>query len=146
MRRQRTDGRNSLGPSGEVAATHRHPEPFHRARRRLAQLAAVTIKTRAAAQDAGARRRSGSSGPGPARRRSWSRPRRTNSCRLPRGIDAPELDAARRVATALESSRTDIPFRNALPIALWLLEADEILIRSSLRFSPAAAVVGGAFV
>jgi glucose-6-phosphate dehydrogenase assembly protein OpcA len=47
------------------------------------------------------------------------------SRRLPRGIDAPELDAARRVATALESSRIDIPFRNALPIALWLLEPSE---------------------
>ena len=67
----------------------------------------------------------GSSGRGPARRLSWSRPRRADSGRLPRGIDAPELDAARRIATALESSRIDIPFRNALPIALWLLEPAE---------------------
>ena len=44
------------------------------------------------------------------------------SASLPRGVDAPELDAARRVATALEASRIDIPFRNALPVALWLLE------------------------
>jgi glucose-6-phosphate dehydrogenase assembly protein OpcA len=42
--------------------------------------------------------------------------------RLPRGVDAPELDPARRIATALEASRIDIPFRNALPIALWLME------------------------
>ena len=48
-----------------------------------------------------------------------------DAVRLPRGIEAPELDAARRVATALESLRTDIPFRNALPVALWLLEADK---------------------
>jgi glucose-6-phosphate dehydrogenase assembly protein OpcA len=45
-----------------------------------------------------------------------------NSCSLPRVIDAPELDAARRVAAALESSRLDPPFQKALPIALWLLE------------------------
>jgi hypothetical protein len=43
-------------------------------------------------------------------------------CRLPRLVEAPELDAARRVAAALESSRNDPPFQNALPIALWLLE------------------------
>ena len=45
------------------------------------------------------------------------------SSRLPRGINAPELDAAHRVATALEASRIDIPFRNALPIALGLMES-----------------------
>jgi glucose-6-phosphate dehydrogenase assembly protein OpcA len=43
-------------------------------------------------------------------------------CRLPRLVEAPELDPARRVAAALESSRIDPPFQNALPIALWLLE------------------------
>ena len=45
-----------------------------------------------------------------------------NSCSLPRVIDAPELDAARRVAAALESSRLDPPFQKALPHALWLME------------------------
>ena len=45
-----------------------------------------------------------------------------NACSLPRVIDAPELDAARRVAAALESSRLDPPFQKALPIALWLME------------------------
>jgi glucose-6-phosphate dehydrogenase assembly protein OpcA len=43
------------------------------------------------------------------------------SCFLPRVIEAPELDAARRIAAALESSRLDPPFENALPIALWLM-------------------------
>jgi glucose-6-phosphate dehydrogenase assembly protein OpcA len=43
-------------------------------------------------------------------------------CRLPRLVEAPELDPAHRVAAALESSRVDRPFQNALPIALWLLE------------------------
>jgi glucose-6-phosphate dehydrogenase assembly protein OpcA len=43
-------------------------------------------------------------------------------CRLPRVVDAPELDAARRVAASLESSRADRPFQRSLPIALWLLE------------------------
>jgi glucose-6-phosphate dehydrogenase assembly protein OpcA len=45
-----------------------------------------------------------------------------DSCRLPRLVEAPELDPARRIAAAIESSRVDPPFRNALPIALWLLE------------------------
>jgi hypothetical protein len=45
-----------------------------------------------------------------------------NACTLPRMIDAPELDAARRVAAALESSRLDPPFQKALPIVLWLME------------------------
>jgi glucose-6-phosphate dehydrogenase assembly protein OpcA len=45
-----------------------------------------------------------------------------DSCRLPRLVEAPELDPARRIAAALESSRIDPPFQNALPIALWLLE------------------------
>lgn len=43
-------------------------------------------------------------------------------CRLPRLVEAPELDPARRIAAALESSRIDPPFHKALPIALWLLE------------------------
>jgi glucose-6-phosphate dehydrogenase assembly protein OpcA len=43
-------------------------------------------------------------------------------CRLPRLVEAPELDAARRISAALESSRIDPPFHNALPNALWLLE------------------------
>ena len=46
-----------------------------------------------------------------------------NSCSLPRVIDAPELDPARRVAAALESSRLDPPFQKALPIAIWLMES-----------------------
>jgi glucose-6-phosphate dehydrogenase assembly protein OpcA len=45
-----------------------------------------------------------------------------DSCRLPRLVEAPELDPSRRIAAALESSRIDPPFQNALPIALWLLE------------------------
>lgn len=46
-----------------------------------------------------------------------------DSCRLPRLVEAPELDLAHRVAAALESSRTDSPYQNALPLALGLLEA-----------------------
>jgi glucose-6-phosphate dehydrogenase assembly protein OpcA len=48
-----------------------------------------------------------------------------DTCRLPRLIDAPELDAARRIAAALESSHVDRPFERAVPIALWLLDAAE---------------------
>jgi glucose-6-phosphate dehydrogenase assembly protein OpcA len=44
------------------------------------------------------------------------------TCGLPRLVEAPELDRAHRVGAAMESSRTDPPFHNALPIALWLLE------------------------
>jgi len=42
-------------------------------------------------------------------------------CGLPRTVLAPEPDGARRVSAALESSRNDPPFVNALPHALWLL-------------------------
>jgi glucose-6-phosphate dehydrogenase assembly protein OpcA len=42
-------------------------------------------------------------------------------CALPRLVRAPEFDAPRRLAAALESSRDDPPYRNALPHALWLL-------------------------
>ncbi len=45
-----------------------------------------------------------------------------NACHLPRIVSVPELEPARRVAAALESSRVDPPFQNALPIALWLME------------------------
>jgi glucose-6-phosphate dehydrogenase assembly protein OpcA len=49
------------------------------------------------------------------------------SCSLPSIVEAPELDPARRIAAALESSRLDAPFDKALPIALWLLEGNEQL-------------------
>jgi glucose-6-phosphate dehydrogenase assembly protein OpcA len=45
-----------------------------------------------------------------------------DACRLPRLVEAPELDPAHRIGAALESSRLDPPFQNALPILLWLLE------------------------
>jgi glucose-6-phosphate dehydrogenase assembly protein OpcA len=49
-----------------------------------------------------------------------------DACRLPRLIELAELDPACRIAAALESSRVDPPFDRAVPIALWLLEADEL--------------------
>ncbi len=48
-----------------------------------------------------------------------------SSCCLPRVIDAPELDPARRIAAALESSRLDPPFQKALPIVLWLMKSKQ---------------------
>ena len=42
-------------------------------------------------------------------------------CALPRVVHVPCLDAPRRIAAAMESSRHDPPFRRALPHALWLL-------------------------
>ncbi len=47
----------------------------------------------------------------------------TAYCTLPRTVLAPVLDPAHRVSAALESSRNDPPFQNALPHALWLLGA-----------------------
>lgn len=44
-------------------------------------------------------------------------------CALPRLVHAPELDPANRVTAALESSRHDPPYRNALPHLLDLLGA-----------------------
>jgi glucose-6-phosphate dehydrogenase assembly protein OpcA len=44
-------------------------------------------------------------------------------CRLPSTVRAPELDPARRVSAALESSRFDPPYEKARPIALWLFDA-----------------------
>ncbi len=43
-------------------------------------------------------------------------------CTLPRMVIAPEIDPARRVSAALESSRIDPPFQKALPHLYWLLE------------------------
>jgi glucose-6-phosphate dehydrogenase assembly protein OpcA len=45
-----------------------------------------------------------------------------NYCTLPRMVLAPVIDPPRRVAVALESSRLDPPFKNALPHVFWLLE------------------------
>ncbi len=42
-------------------------------------------------------------------------------CDLPRIVEAPEVDTARRVAGALESARDDPPYEHALPVLLWLL-------------------------
>ncbi len=47
----------------------------------------------------------------------------TAYCTLPRTVLVPVLDPAHRVSAALESSRNDPPFQNALPHALWLLGA-----------------------
>jgi glucose-6-phosphate dehydrogenase assembly protein OpcA len=110
-----------IGPSGDVAVSIL-TRPSSLGAMDWPQLAAVTLKTRAVTgQDSPAETfRLIRPWPGsPAVLVETDGP---ESCHLPRGVDAPELDAPRRVATALESSRIDIPFRNALPIALWLAE------------------------
>jgi glucose-6-phosphate dehydrogenase assembly protein OpcA len=86
------------------------------------QIAAVTIKTQPLAGDKSSGEAFRLVRPWPGSPAVLVETETESSGRLPRGIDAPELDAARRVATALEASRIDIPFGNALPIALWLLE------------------------
>ena len=107
---------------GRSVRSHRHPHS-------AARLPGLASDRLGHHQDPAARCRPelrrdpfGLSGLGPARRLCWSRPRRDDSTGLPRGVDAPELDTARRIAAALESSRIDLPFRNAFPIALWLME------------------------
>lgn len=42
-------------------------------------------------------------------------------CALPRTVEAPEADQARRIAGALESARNDPPYEHALPVLLWLM-------------------------
>jgi glucose-6-phosphate dehydrogenase assembly protein OpcA len=44
-----------------------------------------------------------------------------HACHLPRIVSVPELEPAQRVAAALESSRLDPPFQNAMPIAMWFM-------------------------
>jgi glucose-6-phosphate dehydrogenase assembly protein OpcA len=44
---------------------------------------------------------------------------------LPRLIRVMEWDAVRRLAAALESARDDPPYRDALPVLLWLLGRDD---------------------
>ncbi len=112
-----------LGPSGEVAATI-VTRNIPSCSTTSSQLASVTIKSRSAAADAGFETHR-LVRPWPGSPAILLETETHEEGRLPRGIEAPELDAARRVATALESSCTDLPFRNALPVALWLLETDE---------------------
>jgi glucose-6-phosphate dehydrogenase assembly protein OpcA len=86
------------------------------------QIAAVTIKTRPLEGDESSALIDRLVRPWPGSPAVLVETQTHESSRLPRAVDAPELSAARRIAAALESSRIDIPFRNALPIALWLLE------------------------
>jgi glucose-6-phosphate dehydrogenase assembly protein OpcA len=112
-----------LGTQGEVPVrivTRAVPTDFPA----VPQLAAVTIKVQPKAGDksSGETLRLVRPWPGSPAVLVETETETEGPGRLPRGIDAPELDAARRVATALEASRIDFPFRSALPIALWLLE------------------------
>lgn len=45
-----------------------------------------------------------------------------HACELPRFVEAPITNIARKVSAGMESARHDIPFQRALPIALALLE------------------------
>jgi glucose-6-phosphate dehydrogenase assembly protein OpcA len=114
---------NFLAPGGAVAVTvETRPAPAEV--KAFPQITGLTITTRKSRE-----------GRGGVDRFHLSRPAGSpaifvevdaaDTCRLPRLIDAPELDPARRIAAALESARVDPPFQNALPIALWLLEAAE---------------------
>jgi glucose-6-phosphate dehydrogenase assembly protein OpcA len=113
------------GPSGPVNVTiNAQPTPELTA----AQIAGVTLTTRASTGNstAGATTEGGStfklrrvSARSPEVRVEIDAP---GYCMLPRLVLAPEIDPARRVAAALESSRLDPPFQNAMPHLLWLLE------------------------
>ena len=87
------------------------------------QIAAVTIKTKPLAGDDSSAETDRLVRPWPGSPAVLVETEAPGLDRLPRGVDAPELDAAHRIAAALESSRIDIPFRKAVPIALWLLES-----------------------
>lgn len=117
-------GARLRGPSGDVAVTI-VTRLIPTCTTASPQLTGVTIKTRALSRDNTSVETFRLVRPWPGSPAILCETETLESGRLPRGIDAPELDAARRVATALESSRTDLPFRNALPIALWLLEPVE---------------------
>ena len=107
-----------IGPNGTVTVEiTTRPVPSHLPP--LPRLAGVAITAKLTK---GAERRDVSTrSPGARLDGRPSRFETTDSCRLPRLVEAPELDAAHRVGAALESSRVDPPFHNALPIALWLL-------------------------
>jgi glucose-6-phosphate dehydrogenase assembly protein OpcA len=89
------------------------------------QIAAVTIKTRPPGGDVTSIETNRLVRPWPGSPAVLVESETCESYRLPRGVDAPELDAPRRIAAALESARIDAPFRKAVPIALWLLEYSE---------------------
>ena len=104
------------GPSGEVKVSIRADGPSASG---LAQVLGVTLTTRGAeGLDTCSLTRLGPDSPQV--RVNVSSP---NACALPRVVNAPEPDAAGRVAAALESSRRDPPFTRALAPALWLLGA-----------------------
>jgi glucose-6-phosphate dehydrogenase assembly protein OpcA len=115
------------GPRGPIAvtiATESAPELA------VAQIGGTTLTTRPGSSTGDAADADGSGGGSTFRLRRVS----TRSsevrvdidasgyCTLPRTVLAPELDPPRRVAAALESSRFDPPFKNALHHMLWLLE------------------------
>ena len=80
----------------------------------------------------------------PALRPSSSRSDAIDSCPLPRLVDAPELDPARRVAAALESSRVDPPFRARSadrPLASGSRRNITRLTQASLARGPAPLIV-----
>jgi glucose-6-phosphate dehydrogenase assembly protein OpcA len=85
------------------------------------QIAAVTIKTKPRAGDDSSAETNRLVRPWPGSPAVLVETEAGGLDRLPRGVDAPELNAAHRIAAALESSRIDEPFQKALPIALWLL-------------------------
>ncbi len=104
------------GPTGPVSA-----EIVSRTDRGLEEpmIVAVNLTTRAVGDDGAEdfRLRRASNAVGKVRVEADS----PSHCALPRVVLVPEIDAPRRIAAALESSRNDPPFQNALPHALWLM-------------------------
>jgi len=110
-----------LGPCGEVALSI-VPRPSPGGLPASTQLMGVTITSRGGEAGGEAIETFRLSRPAPGSPAVLIEAEATGMCRLPRVVEAPELDLARRVAATLESSRVDLPFQKALPIALWLLE------------------------
>ncbi len=123
-----------LGPGGEVAlsiATRPPPVGLPAA----IQLMGVTITSRGSRAGGEEVETFRLSRPAPGSSAVLIEAAATDVCCLPRIVDAPELDPARRVAAALESSCVDLPFQKALPIALWLMESAAL----ARQASPASA-------
>jgi hypothetical protein len=112
------------GPMGDVAVSIA-TKPIPAGRALSARLMGLTITVRGSAHDSDGAETFRLSRLEPDSPAILVKAETHDTCRLPRWVDVPELDPACRVAAALESSRVDPPFQNALPIALWLLEYAE---------------------
>ena len=113
-----------LGPGGDVAVSI-VTRPIPAGSAALPQLMGLTIRLRDSGRDGEAAETCRLERVEPDSPAILIKAEAHETCRLPRLVEVPELERACRISAALESSRVDPPFQNALPIALWLLEYAE---------------------